>query len=162
MSESIQKKLGRLRPPRVHLTYDVELGGAVQQKELPYVFGVIADLAGKSKEIVDYRKRKFTEVDSGNFNDIMSVIAPRVELLIDDHIKGSGKMEIALDFKCMDDFHPNEIINRTPEFKVVFDKRTLLNDTLAKIQSNENFEAFLTELLKNKDLRKKIQDEIGQ
>src|ERR1700760_3306206 len=44
--ESLQKDITRVRPPRVHLTYDVETGGAIQKKELPFVAGVLADLSG--------------------------------------------------------------------------------------------------------------------
>jgi len=36
MTESIQKKLLRVRPPRVKITYDVETGGAIGKKELPF------------------------------------------------------------------------------------------------------------------------------
>ena len=38
--ESIQQKLKRIRPPRVQITYDVEIGGAIEMKELPFVVGV--------------------------------------------------------------------------------------------------------------------------
>ena len=49
-SESTQHKLDRIRSPRVHITYDVEVGGAIQLKELPFVVGVLADLSGKPDE----------------------------------------------------------------------------------------------------------------
>ncbi len=45
MAESIQHKISRVRPPRVQITYDVEIGDAIQKKELPFVIGVIADLS---------------------------------------------------------------------------------------------------------------------
>ncbi len=45
--ESVHKKLERVRPPRVHVTYDVEVGNAIEVKELPFVMGVMADLSRK-------------------------------------------------------------------------------------------------------------------
>ena len=42
MPESTQHKLDRIRPPRVQITYDVEIGGAIQKKELPLVMGILA------------------------------------------------------------------------------------------------------------------------
>ena len=44
---SITKKLGRVSPPRVHITYDVETGGAIEKREIPFVVGVLADLSAQ-------------------------------------------------------------------------------------------------------------------
>ena len=49
-SESIQKKLQRVRPPRVQLSYDVEIGDAIEKKELPFVVGVLGDFSGNPEE----------------------------------------------------------------------------------------------------------------
>ena len=68
--ESTQHKLDRVRPPRVHITYDVEIGDAIEMKELPFVVGVLADLSGKPDEpLPRLRDRKFVEIDRDNFND---------------------------------------------------------------------------------------------
>ena len=73
MSESIQHKIGRVRPPRVQITYDVEIGDAIQMKELPFVMGIMADLSGKPEEALPKLKdRKFVEIDRDNFGDVMA------------------------------------------------------------------------------------------
>ena len=78
MAESTQHKLDRIRPPRVQITYDVEVGDAIEMKELPFVVGVLADLAGKpAEEPPKLKERKFVEIDRDNFNDVMESIAPR-------------------------------------------------------------------------------------
>ena len=41
--ESTQHKLDRVRSPRVQITYDVEVGDAIELKELPFVMGVLGD-----------------------------------------------------------------------------------------------------------------------
>ena len=44
--ESVHKKLKRVRKPRVHITYEVEVGDAQEVKELPFVVGVMGDFSG--------------------------------------------------------------------------------------------------------------------
>ncbi|MDP1108662.1 type VI secretion system contractile sheath small subunit, partial [Klebsiella pneumoniae] len=39
--------MDRVRPPRVQITFDVEIGNAIEKKELPLVVGILADLSGK-------------------------------------------------------------------------------------------------------------------
>lgn len=78
MSESTQKKLSRVRPPRVQITYDVHIGDAIEMKELPLVVGILSDLSGKPEEpLPKVKDRKFVEIDRDNFNDVMAAAAPR-------------------------------------------------------------------------------------
>jgi len=58
MSESTQHKLDRIRPPRVQITYDVEIGDAKQQKELPLVVGIMADLVGQQETPLPKKPKK--------------------------------------------------------------------------------------------------------
>ena len=44
--QSSQKFIARNRAPRVQIEYDVELYGAEKKVQLPFVMGVMADLAG--------------------------------------------------------------------------------------------------------------------
>ena len=62
--ESVQKKLQRIRPPRVQLTYDVEVGDAKEIKELPFVVGVLGDFSAASEiEKTKLKDKKFINVD---------------------------------------------------------------------------------------------------
>ena len=79
MKKSITAKLGRIRPPRVHITYDVETGGAIEKKEIPFVVGVMADLSAQpDKPLANLKDRKFTEIDRDNFDQVMAKQAPRL------------------------------------------------------------------------------------
>ncbi|PYJ79721.1 MAG: type VI secretion system contractile sheath small subunit, partial [Verrucomicrobia bacterium] len=61
---SSQKFIARNRAPRVQIEYDVELYGAEKKVELPFVMGVMADLAGKPAEpLPAVGDRKFLEID---------------------------------------------------------------------------------------------------
>lgn len=115
MAESLQKWVGRNRPPRVQITYDVEIGDAVEKKELPFVMGVLADLAGHPAEAPSKLKdRRFVEIDRDNFNQIMEKIGPRLDLSIDDRLKGEGQIKVELNFSQFSDFHPEAIVQQVP------------------------------------------------
>ena len=125
MAESTQKKLSRIRPPRVHITYDVETGGAIEMKELPLVVGILADLAGKPENPLPRLKdRKFVEIDRDNFNAVMASIAPRLAFNVDNKLKegeDAGKVGVDLTFRSIDDLRPESIVQqlgRTPDERV--------------------------------------------
>src|SRR6478672_10903611 len=89
--ESVQKKLGRVRPPRVHITYDVETGGAIEKREIPFVVGVLADLSGQpTKKLPSLKERKFTEIDRDNFDQVMAKQEPRLAFKVDNKLTEEG------------------------------------------------------------------------
>ena len=82
MSDSKQKVIERNRAPRVQIAYDVEHYGSPTTIELPFVMGVMADLAGAS-ETKEAQKpindRTFVETDAGRFSKFMEALSPRVK-----------------------------------------------------------------------------------
>src|ERR1035437_7888522 len=109
--QSITKKLGRVRPPRVHITYDVETGGAVEKREIPFVVGVMADLSGQpDKPLAKLKDRKFTEIDRDNFDSVMAAQAPRLAFKVDNTLSpAGGKLGVDLRFKKLTDFEPHYV-----------------------------------------------------
>jgi len=139
MRESIQHKLDVVRPPRVHITYDVELAGATTSRELPYVLGIIVDLSGMSEvEKPLLKDRKFIDMTSDNFNDIMKSISPQLKATIKNKV-GDAKapLDLNLTFSSMDDFGPINLVLQVPEMKNLHDSRVRLNDLLSKLDGNE-------------------------
>jgi type VI secretion system protein ImpB len=133
MPESIQHKLDRVRPPRVQITYDVEIGGAIETRELPLVVGVLADLSGATAiDPPSPRDRKFVEIDRDNFDEVMAKIAPSVQV-------GQDK----LTFKTLDDFTPRNVMAQVQSLKDLFDARSHLSDLISKIDGNDEGEAQL-------------------
>src|SRR5215475_12342635 len=106
MVESIQHKLDRVRPPRVHITYDVEADGAIEKKELPFVMGILADLSGKPEESLPrLRDRKFIDIDRDNFNEVMKGMKPRLDFRVDNKLTNDDtKLAVELRFQHLDDF----------------------------------------------------------
>jgi len=162
MVESLQKKLGRVRPPRVHVTYEVETGGAIELKELPFVVGILADLAGKPLvPLLSFKNRKFAEIDRDNFSDIMASLAPRVAFMVPNHIsKDTPDFGVDLTFKSMDDFNPLSVVKNLPKLAKMFESRSKLNDLLAKLEGNEDLERMLMDLMANKTLRDTVKAQL--
>jgi type VI secretion system protein ImpB len=158
MPESTQHKLDRIRPPRVQITYDVEIGGAIQKKELPLVMGILADLSGKPEEALPKLKdRKFVEIDRDNFNDILKSITPRMTAQVDNKLsKEGGKTNIELKFRHMDDFSPLNIVMQVEALRKLFEARQKLNDLLAKLDGNDTLDQMLQTVTTNADEMKQL------
>ena len=158
MPESTQHKLDRIRPPRVQITYDVEIGGAIQKKELPLVMGILADLSGKPEEALPKLKdRKFVEIDRDNFNDILKSITPRMTAQVDNKLsKDGGKTNIELKFRNMDDFSPLNIVMQVEALKKLFESRQKLNDLLAKLDGNDALDNMLQTATGNAEEMKQL------
>jgi len=165
MAESIQHKLSRVRPPRVHITYDVEIGNAILIKELPFVMGVLADLSGQSeKELPKLKDRKFVYIDRDNFNEVLNSYEPRIAVQVKDTMtdKEEARLNVELKFNHMEDFEPLNIIQKVPALNDLYQGRIRLNDLLASLEGNDALEDMLTEILTDADTRKSLKAELAK
>jgi type VI secretion system protein ImpB len=158
MPESTQKKLSRVRPPRVQITYDVEIGDAIQMKELPFVAGIMADLSGKpAAALPKLKDRKFVEIDRDNFNDVLASCAPRLALRVDNKLGDEGTaLNVELNFREIDDFGPVAVVKQVEPLRKLFDARQRLMDLLAKLDGNDKLDALLQEIVDNPDNQKAL------
>jgi type VI secretion system protein ImpB len=136
MSEDgTQKWIGRNRPPRVQITYDLETGGALVKTELPLVVGIIADLSGKDNtapsDVAALKGQKFIEIDRDNFDDVMKSIKPTINL------KAFGQPAEAIIFETIDDFTPDRLVEKVKALNDVLKTRQKLNDLLVAVDRNE-------------------------
>ncbi len=149
--ESVQKKLGRVRPPRVQITYDVEVGDAIEVKELPFVLGVLGDFSAQSvQERGKIKDRKFINVDGENLDDVMRGLAPRTVMRVPNTLKNDGsEMAVTLDFQCMDDFEPQNVVKRVEPLARLLEARNRLADLRNKMLGNEKLEEILDDVLRD-------------
>ena len=156
--ESTQKKLSRVRPPRVQITYDVEIGDAIETKELPFVLGVLGDYSGNPKTPLPKMKdRKFVEVDRDNFDEVLKGMAPRRNLRVDNRLKNDEtKLGVEMEFSRLDDFEPHKVVSQVAPLKELLDIRTRLADLRNKVTSNDKLEEFLDEVMRDTEKLKKI------
>jgi type VI secretion system protein ImpB len=162
--ESTQHRIDRVRKPRVHLTYDVEIGGAIELKELPFVVGVLADLSGKPDEALPkLRDRNFVEIDRDNFNKVLSATKPRLAYQVDNDLQADGtQMNVELRFQSMDDFSPEQIASQVEPLKKLLQARSRLSDLLTKMDGNDKLESLLQDVVSNTDALKRISAETGR
>jgi type VI secretion system protein ImpB len=165
LAQSLQKKLTRVRPPRVHITQDVETGNAIEMKELPFVVGVLGDLSGQPLEpLAALRDRKFVEITPDNFDAVLEKMKPRLALAIDNKLQpdkpDAGKLKIDLNFKSLEDFEPQRIAEQVPALKELLDLRTRLSDLKGSFQGNPKFEEELDEIVRNTEKRGQLAGEI--
>lgn len=151
--ESIQKKLQKVRPPRVQMTYDVEVGDAIEQKELPFVLGVLGDFSGKSILTQPKLKdKKFVSIDRDNFDDVMKGLQPRTAYQVANELSDQGgSIGIDLTFESMEDFRPESIVQQVEPLKKLLEVRTKLADLRNKLAGNEKLEDMLTDVLNSTD-----------
>ena len=163
MSESLQHKLDRVRRPRVQITYDVETGGAMESKELPFVMGVLSDLSGNPAEALKPLKdRSFTPIDRDNFNEVLEKARPRVAFRADNKLTNDGtQLNVELNFKSMDDFEPAAMARQVPALKELLDMRQQLSELLGKMEGNDRLEQLLGEVLTSTEAAKSLADELG-
>jgi type VI secretion system protein ImpB len=161
--ESIQQKISRIRPPRVQITYDVETGGAIEMKELPFVVGVLGDFSGKPEEALPaIKNRKMVEIDRDNFDQVLAGMKPRVAYNVDNRLQEDGsKVGIDLKFNKIDDFEPDSIVQQVDPLRKLVEARQKLSDLLSKMDGNEKLENILNEVIADASKQKELGDALG-
>lgn len=164
--DSVQKRLERVRPPRVQLSYDVEIGDAIESKELPFVMGVLGDFTGKQdpdKPLPKLRDRKFVNVDLDNFDEVMEGMAPKASYRVKNRLSPEGgEFAVNLDFKAIDDFSPEAVVQQVEPLRKLLEARTKLSDLRNKLAGNDKLEDVLSDVLSNTEKLKQLGQEAGK
>ncbi|MBS9444259.1 type VI secretion system contractile sheath small subunit [Photorhabdus heterorhabditis] len=156
-SNSGQKFIARNRAPRVQIEYDVELYGSERKVQLPFVMGVMSDLAGKSADqLPPLGQRKFLDIDVDNFDDRMKSLRPSVAFPVDNTLSGEGKMQVALTFNTMDDFLPDAIARQVDPLNQLLEARTQLANLLSYMDGKSGAEELIASILQNPELLKSL------
>jgi type VI secretion system protein ImpB len=160
---SIHDKLERVRKPRVHIKYEVETDGAVIERELPFVVGVMGDFSGNpTLPLRPLKDRKFILIDRDNFNDVMARIAPELNIKVDNTLADDGsEMALQLKFSSMDDFEPAKVADQVPALKKLVETRNQLRDLMTKVDRSAELENLLERVLQNEDELKKLSSDLG-
>jgi type VI secretion system protein ImpB len=164
--ESTQHKLDRVRSPRVQITYDVEIGGAIELKELPFVVGVLGDLTGQPEQpLPKLKERKFVEVNPDNFDAVLEGMKPHLSFSVENKLSEESEapnLKIDLHFKSMDDFEPENVARQVKPLKELLDLRSRLADLRGSLQGNDKLEELLLEAVGNTQKMEKLKGEMGR
>ncbi len=165
MAESTQKKLERVRPPRIQISYEVETGGAIEMKELPFLMGVLGDFSGNPSEPLPRLKdRKFAEITPDNFDDTLASMKPRLQFAVENKLSENAdapKLAIELNFRSMDDFSPEAVARSVKPLNELLELRTELANLRSSLQTNEKLDEVLQETLGDADKMAKLKSELG-
>jgi type VI secretion system protein ImpB len=162
MAESVHRKLERVRPPRVHITYEVETGDAIQLKEIPFVMGVLGDFSGAPAEALPrLRDRKFVEVNPDNFDDVLKSMKPRLTYKVDNKMSTeAGKIGVELNFESFDDFSPERVAQQVEPLRKLLQLRQQLADLRGSLQGNDKLEEILQATVNDVDRLAKLKTEL--
>lgn len=150
MAQSSQKFIARNRAPRVQIEYEVELYGAEKKIQLPFVMGVMSDLAGKSEvEQPAVADRKFLEIDVDNFDERMKSMAPRAAFQVPNTLTGEGNLAVDITFESMDDFSPGAIAAKVEPLKKLLDARTQLSNLMTYMDGKTGAEELLAKIMQD-------------
>lgn len=163
--ESTQHKLDRVRPPRVQITYDVEVGDAIEVKELPFVMGVLGDFTGQPTEpLARLKDRKFVEVTPDNFDTVLESMKPHLAYSVENKLSEDAdapKLKVDLNFKTLDDFAPENVARQVGPLRELLELRGRLADLRGTMQGNDKLEELLRDAVSDKDKLAKLKTEIG-
>jgi type VI secretion system protein ImpB len=163
--QSTQHKLDRVRPPRVHITYDVEIGDAIELKELPFVLGVLGDFTGQAVDpLPRLRDRKFVEVTPDNFDSVLEGMKPHLSFAVENKLAedpNAAQLRVDLHFKSMDDFEPDNVAKQVKPLRELLELRTRLSDLRGSLQGNDKLEEALLKAVGDKDKLDKLKTEMG-
>lgn len=163
-SNSTQHKLDRVRPPRVHVTYDVEVGDAIEMKELPFVLGVLGDFTGQPEQpLARLRERKFVEVNPDNFDQVLEGMKPHLSFSVENKLSedtDAAQLKVDLHFKSMDDFEPENVAKQVKPIRELLDLRTKLSDLRGSLQGNDKLEELLMDAVNSSEKMEKLKGEV--
>jgi type VI secretion system protein ImpB len=165
MADSTQKKLDRVRPPRVAISYEVDTGGAIEKKELPFLMGVMGDFSGQPTEpLARLKDRKFVDVTPDNFDDVLASMKPHLAFTVDNKLSEDAdapKLAVDLNFRSLDDFSPDAVARQVKPLRELLELRTQLADLRGSLQTNEKLDEVLQATLGDKEKMNKLRGELG-
>jgi type VI secretion system protein ImpB len=163
--QSTQHKIDRVRAPRVQITYDVEVGDAIEVKELPFVMGVLGDFTGQPVDpLPRFKDRKFVEVNPDNFDTVLESMKPHLAFSVENKLSedpDAGNLKVDLNFKSLDDFSPANVARQVKPLRELLELRDRLSDLRGSMQGNDKLEEVLREAVTDKDKLARLRSEMG-
>jgi type VI secretion system protein ImpB len=162
--ENTQHKLDRVRAPRVQITYDVEVGDAIELKELPFVMGVLGDLTGQpTTPLAALKERKFVEITPDNFDIVLKNMEPHLAYSVANKLSDASdgaQLKVDLTFESMDDFEPQNLAKKIPPLHELLELRKRLSDLSGSLQGNDKLDEMLSDVVSNTEIREKLRREV--
>ena len=151
--QSSQKFIARNRAPRVQIEYDVETYGAQKKIQIPFVMGVLADLAGKREDpLPPIEDRKMLTIDVDNFDSRMKALKPRVAFAVPNTLTGEGDLKVDVTFENLDDFSPAAVARKVGGLDKLLEARTQLANLVTYMDGKGGAEQLIARAIKDETL----------
>jgi len=151
--QSSQKFIARNRAPRVQIEYDVETYGAQKKVQIPFVMGVLADLAGKREDpLPPIEDRKMLTIDVDNFDSRMKALKPRVAFAVPNTLTGEGDLKVDITFENLDDFSPAAVARKVAGLDKLLEARTQLANLVTYMDGKGGAEQLIARAIKDEGL----------
>jgi len=155
--QSSQKFIARNRAPRVQIEYDVEVYGAEKKVQIPFVMGVLADLAGKQETpLPPVEDRKMLDIDVDNFDSRMKALKPRAAFSVPNTLTGQGELKVDISFENLDDFSPGAVARKVGGLDKLLEARTQLANLLTYLDGKTGAENLIQKVLQDPELLKSL------
>ncbi|MDR5753442.1 MULTISPECIES: type VI secretion system contractile sheath small subunit [Caballeronia] len=157
MSESFQKEIPK---SRVNISLDLHTGGAQKRVELPLKLLVMGDYsAGQATGALADRKK--VDVNKINFDAVLAELNPQARINVENTLAGDGSdTTVALNFKSMKDFEPEQVARQIPELQALLATRNLLRDLKSNLLDNSTFRRELEKIVKNPALSERLRADL--
>ena len=165
--ESTQTKLSRVRPPRVQIEYSVQVGDAIELKEIPFVLGVLGDFTGKPVEpdkVPRLKDRKFVELNPDNFDQVLAKMKPHLAFSVENKLSqnpDAPKLKVDLNFTKLSDFDPDAVATQIEPLKKLLELREKLADLRGNLASSQMLDDVLQEVINNSQKVQQLRAESG-
>jgi type VI secretion system protein ImpB len=144
----------------------VEVGNAIEMKELPFVMGVLGDFTGQpTQPLPRLRDRKFVEVNPDNFDQVLEGMKPHLSFSVENKLSeepDAPQLKVDLHFRSMDDFSPENVVRQVKPLKELMDLRTKLSDLRGSLQGNDKLEELLMGAVSDTETLDKLKSELGK
>jgi type VI secretion system protein ImpC len=147
MARAVQQKLKRVRPPKVHISYDVQTADSIESRDVPFVVGILGPFGGLGNEqAIPLRDRRFVAIDPDNFDSVLAGFQPSLRFLVENKLteEDAERIKVSLLFRSMDDFTPPNVARQLAPLRTLLESRSnlaMLRDLVAR---NERLESLLT------------------
>jgi type VI secretion system protein ImpB len=157
MSESFQKEIPKAR---VNISLDLHTGGAQKRVELPLKLLVMGDYSA-GRENAPLAERKKIDVNKHNFDAVLAELNPQATIDVENTLAGDGSdATVALNFKSMKDFEPEQVARQIPQLQALLATRNLLRDLKSNLLDNSTFRRELEKIVKNPALTESLRADL--
>lgn len=146
---------------RVNIVYKAQIGDAQVETELPLKILMVGDYLGR-RDDTPVEDRKPINIDKENFNEVMEKQDLSLDVQVPDQLTGEkdASLNLKLQFRKLDDFGPEGIVNQVPELKTMLELRAALTALKGPLGNIPAFRKKIQALLGDGEARKKLMDEL--